>query len=183
MSQQRYIALLGGINVGGHRVKMDHLRGLFEALGLLNVATFIASGNVIFETATDDVASLQTRIERHLTQELGYVVPTFIRSAQEFADIAWYQAFPAREIDDTPSTLSIMFLSEVLPVELHERFLSFSTAVDRFHIHGREIYWLCHGKITESLVTWTLLGKTISMPRVTVRNVTTVRKLAEKYAV
>jgi uncharacterized protein (DUF1697 family) len=55
MSQQRYIALLSGLNVGGHRVKMEHLRGLFKALGLLNVATFIASGNVLFETATDDV--------------------------------------------------------------------------------------------------------------------------------
>jgi uncharacterized protein (DUF1697 family) len=111
------------------------------------------------------------------------VVPTFIRSAQELAGIAWYQAFPARDIDDTPSTLSIMFLSQVFPVELHETFLSFSTAVDRFHIREREIYWLCQGKITESLVNWTLPSKTINMPRVTVRYVTTVRKLAEKYAV
>jgi uncharacterized protein (DUF1697 family) len=183
MSQQRYIALLGGINAGGHRVKMDHLRGLFQALGLLNVATFIASGNVIFETATDDVRSLQTRIEHHLTQELGYLVPTFIRSTQELADIAGYQPFPALDISDTTSTLSIMFLSEVFPVELRETFLSFSTTVDSFDIHGREIYWLCRGKITESLVNWTRLGKTMPMPRVTVRNVTTVRKLAERYAV
>ncbi len=59
---QRYIALLGGINVGGHRVKMAHLRALFEALGFEHVETLIASGNVIFETARTDVSALETQI-------------------------------------------------------------------------------------------------------------------------
>ena len=59
----RYIALLGGINVGGHRVKMDTLRELFEALGFTNVATFIASGNIIFETSANDMQLLETQIE------------------------------------------------------------------------------------------------------------------------
>ena len=40
----RYVALLRGINVGGHRVKMDHLRSLFGDMGFDGVATFIASG-------------------------------------------------------------------------------------------------------------------------------------------
>ena len=44
----RYIAFLRAINVSGRRVKMDHVRKLFEALGFSNVETFIASGNVIF---------------------------------------------------------------------------------------------------------------------------------------
>jgi len=47
----RYVALLRGINLGGHTVKMDRLKKLFEELGLKNVETFIASGNVIFESA------------------------------------------------------------------------------------------------------------------------------------
>ena len=46
MSQ--YIAFLRGINVGGHRVKMDRLRAIFIELGLQDVSTFIASGNVLF---------------------------------------------------------------------------------------------------------------------------------------
>ena len=58
---QRYIALLGGINVGGHRVKMAHLRALFEALGFEQVETLIASGNVIFETPVSDTAALETQ--------------------------------------------------------------------------------------------------------------------------
>ncbi len=54
----RYIALLRGINVGGHNVKMDRLRALFEELGFRDVATFIASGNVIFTAPDADERAL-----------------------------------------------------------------------------------------------------------------------------
>ena len=50
----KYVALLRAINVGGHTVKMDHLRSLFEAIGFSNVETFIASGNVIFDSRSKD---------------------------------------------------------------------------------------------------------------------------------
>ncbi len=49
-----YIALLGGINVGGHNVKMEHLRQLFTQLGFANVRSYIQTGNVFFETSQDD---------------------------------------------------------------------------------------------------------------------------------
>ncbi len=177
----RSIALLGGINVGGHRVKMNDLRALFEGLGFANVATFIASGNVIFETETTDEALLQTRIEAQLRQALGYAVPTFIRSSHALAATARYQPFPATEFDSNSHTLSVMFLKHGLSDEAQQIFLTFSTPVDLFHFHQREIYWLCRNKITDSLVDWKSLGKAISMPPVTVRNRTTVEKLAAKY--
>jgi uncharacterized protein (DUF1697 family) len=41
------------MNVGGQTVKMDQLRRLFEALGFTNVETFIASGNVIFDSTSE----------------------------------------------------------------------------------------------------------------------------------
>ena len=44
----RYVALLRAENVGGRIVTMEALRGLFEDLVLSEVASFIASGNVIF---------------------------------------------------------------------------------------------------------------------------------------
>ena len=72
----KYFAFLRAINVGGHTVKMDYLRALFEALGFANVETFIASGNVIFETKSKDTNALQREIEKHLHQALGYEVAT-----------------------------------------------------------------------------------------------------------
>src|SRR6185369_8391120 len=61
----KYVAFLRAINVGGHVVKMDQLRALFEALGFANVETFIASGNVIFDSKSKNVAALERKIDRH----------------------------------------------------------------------------------------------------------------------
>ena len=84
----RYIAFLRAINVGGHTVKMDRLREIFESLGFANVETFIASGNVVFETTALDTAALETRIAAALQAALGYEVATFIRTEAELARIA-----------------------------------------------------------------------------------------------
>ena len=69
---QRSIAFLCAINVGGHTVQMDRLRTLFSQLGFANVATYIASGNVIFETPRTSTRTLEGQIERHLQHALGY---------------------------------------------------------------------------------------------------------------
>jgi uncharacterized protein (DUF1697 family) len=58
---------------------MQCLRQVFESLGFSRVVTFIASGNVIFETAKRNTKVLERRIEKRLREVLGYEVPTFIR--------------------------------------------------------------------------------------------------------
>lgn len=180
---QQYIALLRGINVGGHRVKMTDLRALFETLGFANVETFIASGNVIFDAADGDEADLKARIEQQLRQVLGYQVATFLRTPRELAAVAGHAPFSADQIGPEFHTLSIMFLADPAPAGLHEQLRSFSTALDDFCVHGREIYWLCRAKTSDSLVDWALVGKTVALPPMTVRNATTVRKLAAKYGI
>lgn len=177
---RRHIAFLRAINVGGHTVKMNHLRQLFEALGFAGVETFIASGNVIFESPVENSRKLEEQIEAHLRQALGYEVATFIRSASEVAAVAAYQPFPA-ELDTEGSSLYVMFLASPLNSEAQHKLSGLRTAVDDFHAHGREVFWLCRKKISDSLVNGALLGKTIGGPT-TMRNVTTVRKLAAKYS-
>src|SRR5207249_2963529 len=87
----KYVALLRAINVGGHTVKMDYLRTLFEAIGLSNVETFIASGNVIFDSGSKDTRALERKIEKHLQETLGYEVKTFVRGVAELAVVANYK--------------------------------------------------------------------------------------------
>ncbi len=74
----RCIAFLRAINVGGHTVKMDDLRRLFESLGFTRGETFIASGNVVFETTSKNTTALERKIEKKLRDALGYEVATFI---------------------------------------------------------------------------------------------------------
>jgi len=89
----RYFAFLRAINVGGHTIKMDQLRNLFENMDLSKVETFIASGNVIFENKSGDVHVLEKRIETSLSDALGYEVATFIRTDAELKEIAGYKPF------------------------------------------------------------------------------------------
>lgn len=176
---QRYIAFLRAINAGGHTVKMDHLRTLFESLGFANVGTFIASGNVIFDSPALDTRALEQQIERHLKEALGYHVATFIRSPAELADIAQYQPFSAPEGDADDSALYIAFLPAPPSDEARRKIMAFRSETDDFHNHQREIYWSCRTKMRASTFSGALLEKTIGMPA-TMRNVTTVRKLAAK---
>ncbi|WP_165250279.1 DUF1697 domain-containing protein [Paludisphaera soli] len=177
---QRYIALLGGINVGGRRIKMGDLARSFEALGLVEVQTFIASGNVAFETPTADPVALERTIEGHLAGALGYAVPTFLRTPDELAAAATRRPFASEGPEAAGFTVSVCFLRRSLTPEEVEGLLSYRTAMDDFEVVGREMYWLCRGKVTESLVPWHQVAKSVMVPS-TVRNVTTVRKLAAKY--
>jgi uncharacterized protein (DUF1697 family) len=172
----RYIAFLRGINVGGHRVKMEQLRELFEGLKLTNVSTFIASGNVIFDTADSNSAAIEQRIEAHLHEVLGYAVDTFVRTPFDLAAVAAFRPFATEEIDAPGHTLYVAFLRNALDEANARKLMSFRTTFDDFRVEGRELYWLCRGKMTDSLVSWPQLTKAIATCS-TARNVTTVRKL------
>lgn len=176
----QFIAFLRAINVGGHNVKMDLLRGLFESLGFANVETFIASGNVIFESPAKDAPTLEKQIERHLRQSLGYEVATFIRTPAELADIANHQAFATAELEADGNSLYVAFLSVPPTQESQQKLLACRNPIDDFHSHERQIYWLCHKMMGESAFSGARLEKTIGMPA-TLRNITTVKKLAAKY--
>jgi uncharacterized protein (DUF1697 family) len=177
----RYVALLRAINVGGHVVRMDHLRREFEALGFSNVETFIASGNVIFESRSQNAQALEKRIEAGLGAALGYPVSTFLRTPAELAKIVQHQPFAPADVNAPGSSLYIGFLAEPPEPAAQEKIVACRTAVDEFHVHKRELYWLCRAKLSQSLVSGAVLAKALGMPT-TMRNVTTIRRLTEKYA-
>jgi uncharacterized protein (DUF1697 family) len=178
-SMSRYIALLRAINVGGHVVKMEDLRRHFADLGFANVATFIASGNVIFDTRETEAAALERRIERHLRDALGYEVATFLRTPAELAAVAQYQPFPDGD-DIGEGALFVAFLPRPPAAEARQKVAALDTPTDSFHVHERELYWLCRTRLSDSRVSGGLLEKTLGLPA-TMRNVTTVRRLAAKY--
>jgi uncharacterized protein (DUF1697 family) len=177
---QRYIAFLRAINVGGHNVKMSQLRDLFAAIECLNVETFIASGNVIFESPDVDIQVLERRIERHLHQSLGYAVATFIRTPAELAAVALYQPFAPAELTAEGNWLYVAFLPVPPAAAAEQKLSTFRTAVDDFHVHEREVYWLRRARMGESTFSGAPLEKTLGLPA-TMRNITTVKKLAAKY--
>ena len=173
----RRVALLRAINVGGHVVKMDRLRGLFEELGFERVETLIASGNVLFDSAAGNAATLETEIERHLERALGYPVATFVRTPAELEAVVAYEPFARPPSAD--AGLSIAFMKRDPGSAVAARLAAMCTDSDELHVHRRELYWRYQGRMSDSQLWRTPMEKVIGGPA-TARNVTTVRKLAEQ---
>lgn len=172
----KYIAFLRAINVGGHNVKMDELKKHFESLGFSNVETFIASGNVIFETSAKDTAKLEKKIESKLLETLKYEVITFLRTPGEVADIAQYKPFKAKG-----EALNVAFIAEPPDEATVKKLMTYKNEIDDFHVHGREVYWLCQIKQSESKFSNAAFEKIIGR-RATFRGINTIQRMAEKYS-
>lgn len=171
----RYVALLRAINVGGHVVKMERLRTLFEELGFSGVETVIASGNVLFSSSARSIAALEEKVERHLASALGYEVTTFIRTPDEMQAVVRFDPFPG--LVEEGHTLSVAFLKQHPGRQVADRLHGMRTDYDELRVEGRELYWLARGRTSDSKVWRTPMEKVLGGPA-TSRNVTTVRKLA-----
>lgn len=177
----RYIAFLRAVNVGGRNtVKMDFLRQLFESLGFSNVETFIASGNVVFEAKSKSAQALEREIGNRLREALGYEVATFIRTDAELAAVARYKPFSQSDLDGAVA-LNIAFLADGLDGKSSERLMALRTDIDDFHIHGREIYWLCRQRQSGSKISNAVIEKALGQ-KSTLRGANTIKKMAAKYS-
>jgi uncharacterized protein (DUF1697 family) len=177
----RYVAFLRAINVAGHNVvPMSELRRIFERLGFDDVETFIASGNVIFRTASRSAESVERRIERGLADALGSAVSTFLRTDRDIAAIARYQPFPTAVVRKA-AALNVAFLAEPLSPAGRRALGALTTDNDTFHSHGREVYWMCLKKQSQSRFSNAVLERTLNGPS-TIRGVNTLVRLAEKLA-
>jgi uncharacterized protein (DUF1697 family) len=171
-------AFLRAINVGGRNVTMAELRRIFEEAGCKEVETFIASGNVIFASGSDS-ARLQDKLENQLRGSLGYEVKVFIRTATELAAMAQYKPFKDSQVQSA-AALNVGLLSEPLSPEATKSVTAMKTDNDDFHVQGREVYWLCKTRQSDSKFTNVRFEKLVKA-RATWRNVNTIMRLAAKY--
>jgi uncharacterized protein (DUF1697 family) len=175
----RFAALLRAINVGGHTVKMKELCAMFEAMKLSNVRSVIASGNVLFETHSSDAAALETRIETGLRKSLGYDVETFLRTREELDALAAHDPFAATDPVLEGHRVHVLFTRAPIAADERKQVLALATDYDDFAVFGREIYWRTRGNSSDSTITPAMWRRALDRPT-TARNVTTVRKLADK---
>lgn len=175
----RYIAFLRAINVGGRNVvPMSELKRQFERLGFDDVETFIASGNVIFSTASRSGAAVERRIERALGNALGSHVSTFVRTDDEVAAIARYQPFAESDRRKAVS-LNVGFVAAPLAPAARRALEALTSDIDAFHVHGREIYWMCRERQSGSKFSNAVLERALAI-RATLRGINTIVRLAEK---
>jgi uncharacterized protein (DUF1697 family) len=176
----RYVAFLRGMNLGKRRIKNDELRSLFERFGLDEVATFRASGNVVFSVGdAGDEEALAKRIEAGLDEGLGYEVPVFLRSGAEVREIAGRKPFDPELVESSKGKLQISFLRKAPASKARREALALATEDDLLAIEGRELYWLPSGGISESELDLAAIGSVLGPT--TVRTKGTVDQIAAKH--
>jgi uncharacterized protein (DUF1697 family) len=157
---------------------MSVLRQTFESLGFSRVATFLGSGNVVFETRAKNVGAIKQKIEGGLRQALGYSVPVFIRTHAELRKIAALEPF------DKQATLgadvNIILFARKVDEKARARLMALATETDGFRVKGREIYWWRRKKPGTELFSTVPLAKVLSRP-FTIRSTNTIRKLVAKW--
>ena len=183
MALHHYIAFLRGINLGNRRIKMDQLRARFEEMKFAEVATFIASGNVLFASKTADRRQLETKIQDQLKASLGYEVDTFVRTRAEVAAVAAFRPFAQADMAAPGNSIYCSFLKEPLGAAQARGLVACRTEVDAFCVAGREFFWLCRIRSAESKVWASPPMRALKLPSSSARNLTTLRKLAAEYPV
>jgi len=173
-----YIAMLRGINVGGHkRIKMDRLRSSFEALGFAQVKTYIQSGNVVFKAGKISTSGLSRKIEDKILSDFGFQVSVISRTADEISKTITSNPFlNERGID--PERLHVMFLSDAPAPAAVKKLAELTAAPDRLHCLDRAIFFYFPNGVSQSVLFKNPVDRILAVVN-TMRNWKTVNQLAQ----
>lgn len=173
---KKYIALLRGINVGGHRkIMMDDLKEMFHDLGFKNVTTYIQSGNVIFHASESERNALSHVIKQKIVDRFGHDVPVIIRIPTELERTL--KEFPFKEKEGWKGYIS--FLSEKPVPQQAKELEAISSDIETFDIKNLAVYTLVDKNTKKKpLFSNNFIEKELGI-FATSRNLRTVRKILE----
>ncbi len=171
------LALLRGVNVGGHTVKMDRLRELFEQMGCKGVSTHIQSGNVLFDATGEPAGALAARLSAGLQAALGFAVPVMVLGAEELAGILAACPFSGRELAAGERLYVTVLEAEPSP-EAVAGLAADPRSADEFAVAGRAAWVLCRGGYHKTAYSNSFFEKKLKM-RATTRNQEVMIKLLE----
>lgn len=174
---QTYIALLRGVNVGGHRmIAMSDLVALLDRLGLTDARSLLQSGNLVFRASGRTSAQLEKMLDAEVQKRLGVETKFFVRTADELKDIIAKNPFK-REAKDDPGHLLVMFLhGEAKDVKTLQDAIK---GRETFRAIGRQLYIVYPDGVGTSKFTNALIEKKLGV-RGTARNWNTVLKLNDE---
>lgn len=173
-----YVALLRGINVGGNnKINMKQLKETFEQAGLLDVVTYINSGNIIFADHQDRVnanAELAQILEQAIAVDFGLQIKVMVRNLDEVRTVV--QALPEEWTNDAMAKSDVMFLwDEVNDVSVLDKLPIKPEIGTLLYVPGAILY-----SVSKELVTKSGMSKLIGSKvykYMTVRNVNTTRQI------
>jgi uncharacterized protein (DUF1697 family) len=172
-----YVALLRGINVGGHnRVAMSDLRELLGALGFAGAKSLLQSGNLVFQSEGRTGAELERLLEVETASRLVVTADYLVRTADEWQAVVAGNPFP-EEAKRDPGHLVVVFLKTAPQAEDVQALQAAIEGPESVRAEGRHLYVAYPAGIGRSKLTNTLIERKLSV-RGTARNWNTVLKLA-----
>ena len=171
----KYITILRGINVGGHKkILMADLKALLNQLGLINIATYIQSGNVIFE-ATEKKDVLEQKITKVIYENYGFDVPVIVIPTNVFEKLAVINPY----LNNTAvEKLHVTFLKESPNKEYVKNLESVEITTDKFIIIDQAVFLAIDNKYHKSKLSNNFFEKRLKVTATT-RNWKTITKLIE----
>jgi len=171
-----FISLLRGINVSGQKqIKMDQLKSVYESLGFTRVATYIQSGNVVFDSKAAAAAKLNAKISAALAAQFSFEVPVILRTAAELDQLVRRNPYTGQRNVDV-SKLHVVFLPEMPPEAVLKSLTPPAGSVDEYHIDQREIFLHCPGGYGKTKLSNNFFERKLAM-HATTRNWKTVNVL------
>lgn len=177
--RERYVAFLRGINVGGHhKIPMVDLRKELEELGFTNVVTLLNSGNVIFDSVTNDKERLEKMISENLKTTFGFPVPAIIRKAETI-----YQMFNSAPFQNIKMTkdirLYVSFLKDNTQSNLELPWASHDNSYKLIGIRDKAIFSILDLSVSKTPKAMGALEKFFGTD-ITTRNWKTMERIIKK---
>lgn len=172
-----YVALLRGINVGGkNKVDMKKLKLAFEDAGMSSVVTYINSGNIVFADHIHLKEQLAPMLEKAIYRHFGLQINVLIYSVGEFQEIT--EAIPKNWSNDSQMKSDVLFLWQDVDGESVLDGLPTKPEIDSVSYVPGAILWSVDRDQAAKSGMVKIVGSSLYR-RVTIRNVNTVRKIAE----
>ena len=172
--EQRYVALLRGVNVGGkNKLPMADLRDIFTTAGCAAVKTYIQSGNVVFEAAQDLAERVPEIVTRAIRRQFGYETAVVMRSSEELRQVVASNPF---DTSGDPRFLHVAFLEDTPGAEAVSRLDPQRSPPDAFAVRGRNVHLHYPNGVARSKLTNEYLAAQLQTAS-TMRNWRTVLSL------
>lgn len=173
-----HVALLRGVNVGGHRkVPMAALRALAEGLGWERVGTYVQSGNLVFAAGGTCVA-LERALEVAIERQFEFAVSVAVRTGAQWLAVAAASPFSAAE-SERPTMLHLGLAKRAPKAGAAEQLAPYCTLGESVSVR-EEVLWIDFaGGVGRSKLTPTILERALGSP-VTLRSWKTVQELATR---
>jgi len=172
------IAMLRGVNVGGHhKIKMEALRALCTKLKLRDACTYVQSGNVIFKTEERDLASLAKRLQNAIERDFGFRPDIILRTSSELREVIARNPF-AKRCDIAPNKLLVTFLANDPGQEARNKAAKIKTEPEELRMDRREVYIYFPNGMARPKMSWPAIERMLQTSA-TGRNWNSVTKMLE----